>query len=98
MLVSPCGIICNECPYYNNECKGCKNIDGKVFWAADITGNGKCPMYSCAIDDKKLSNCGKCSDLPCQLYYDTKDPDSTEEQHQETILKRVAVLRVNNLR
>lgn len=98
MLVSPCGIICNECPFYNNACDGCKNIDGKVFWSADVTENGICPMYDCSINDKKICNCGKCKELPCQLFYNTKDPEITEEQHQESILKRVAVLRVNNLR
>ncbi|NVN94566.1 MAG: DUF3795 domain-containing protein [Bacteroidetes bacterium] len=98
MLVSPCGIICSECPYYNNECTGCKNNEGKVFWSKDVTENGICPMYDCSINNKKLSNCGKCNEIPCQLYYNTKDPDISEEQHQESILERVAVLRVNNLR
>jgi hypothetical protein len=97
MLVSPCGIICDECPFYNNSCNGCKNLNGKVFWSENFTGNGVCPMYDCAVNDKKLSNCGKCKELPCQLYHNTKDPDISEEVHQESILNRVAVLRVVNL-
>ena len=52
MLVSPCGLICDECPYYQKECKGCRNVEGKVFWSADFTENGKCPMYDCSINKK----------------------------------------------
>jgi len=54
-------------------------------------------MYNCAVNDKKLSNCGKCKEVPCQLYYNTKDPDISEEVHQESILQRLAVLKVINL-
>ena len=58
MLVSPCGIICDECPFYNNTCKGCKNINGKVFWSADFTANGVCPLYDCSINNKTRPRAG----------------------------------------
>ncbi|MFZ4401455.1 MAG: DUF3795 domain-containing protein [Bacteroidales bacterium] len=95
MLVSPCGIICDECPYYQKECKGCRNLDGQVFWSADVTEKGICPLYDCSVNSKELGSCGKCNELPCTLYYTMKDPDSTEEQHQESIIKRVDVLKSN---
>ncbi|MCX6232198.1 MAG: DUF3795 domain-containing protein [Bacteroidetes bacterium] len=98
MLVSPCGINCDNCPFYKSGCEGCKNLKGKVFWSADFTGNGICPMYDCSVNNKNISNCGKCKDLPCDLYYNTKDPDISEEQHQKSILKRVSVLKEFNLR
>jgi hypothetical protein len=93
MLISPCGIICDECPFYNHACSGCKNLEGKVFWSADITENGSCPMYDCAVDVKQLGNCGTCNELPCELFYATKDPDISDDQHQESIVKRVNVLK-----
>jgi len=95
MLVSPCGIICNKCPYYMNLCKGCKNLDGKVFWSADVSENGICPMYDCSVNEKEFGSCSKCDELPCELFYNTKDPDITDEEHQASILKRVDVLKNN---
>ncbi len=93
MLVSPCGAICDECPFYNNTCTGCKNLDGKVFWAADFTNNKICPMYDCAVNTKEFGSCSKCKELPCQLFFDMKDPNMSDEQHRESITKRVEVLK-----
>lgn len=44
MLVSPCGAKCEECPFYQNPCTGCKSLNGKVFWAADHIESGICPI------------------------------------------------------
>ena len=96
MTVSPCGAICNECPFYNTECSGCKNLDGKVFWSKDVAENGVCPLYDCSVNEKHLGSCGKCKELPCKLFYNMKDPNMTDDQHQESIVKRVEVLKIRN--
>lgn len=93
MLISPCGVLCDECPFYKNPCDGCRNLEGKVFWSGDVTENGKCPMYDCAVNIKNYGSCGKCNDLPCELFYKMKDPNMTDAEHQESIIKRVIVLK-----
>lgn len=32
-MLSPCGVKCDECKNYNQICKGCRAIEGKVYWA-----------------------------------------------------------------
>jgi len=96
MLISPCGAICDECPFYYNDCTGCKKLDGKVFWSADAAENGICPMYDCSVNKKEYGSCSKCKELPCQLFYNMKDPGMTDEQHQESIVKRIEVLKKSN--
>lgn len=56
---SICGIDCDACKFKTEQnCKGCKEIEGKVFW-------GTCELYACAAS-KELPHCGKCSNFPCQ--------------------------------
>ncbi len=56
---SICGIDCDICKFKEEQnCKGCKAIEGKVFW-------GECELYSCC-DGKKLEHCGKCGTFPCE--------------------------------
>jgi hypothetical protein len=93
MLISPCGAICDECPFYMKPCIGCRNLDGKVFWSDEVSESGICPMYNCSVNDKGFDSCGKCKDLPCEMFYNMKDPNMTEEQHQESIVKRVKTLK-----
>ena len=93
MLVAPCGAVCDECPYLHNGCEGCRSVDGKVFWAADHTEIGICPMYDCSINKNKFHNCGECGELPCNLFTDMKDPGMSDEEHKESIIKRVNVLK-----
>lgn len=93
MLVSPCGAKCEECPFYQNPCTGCKSLNGKVFWAADHIESGICPMYDCAVNNKEYGSCGKCKDLPCDMFYNMKDPNMTDEEHQKSISDRVNTLR-----
>jgi hypothetical protein len=47
------------------------------------------------VNIKKYKNCGACSELPCKLFFDMKDPNSTEEEHQKSIGTRINLLRAN---
>ena len=55
---SACGIDCDTCKFKDEmNCKGCKAIQGKVFW-------GDCELYQCNCE-KKQEHCGKCVQFPC---------------------------------
>ncbi len=55
---SICGIDCDICKFKIEQgCKGCKAIQGKVFW-------GECELYQCN-KSRKQSHCGQCSEFPC---------------------------------
>jgi hypothetical protein len=93
MKTSACGLICEECHFYQKECNGCYQVKGKPFWTADENSPDICPLYDCSINKKGLENCGKCKELPCNLYFELKDPNITEEVHLQTIQIRVSNLR-----
>lgn len=93
MEISACGLFCNDCPFFNKDCKGCYNLKGSPFWTKQATKTGICPIYDCSINQKTYSNCGECNELPCQIYIQLKDPNITDKEHQESIQKRVKNLR-----
>ncbi|MFN8211027.1 MAG: DUF3795 domain-containing protein [Bacteroidales bacterium] len=93
MILSACGLKCDECEHYNKSCTGCINVKGSTFWAKEMMPNKVCPMYDCAVNKKGYRNCDECSELPCQLFMNMKDPSSTEEQHLASIGQRVRLLR-----
>lgn len=95
MLLSACGLICDECEYFNKTCSGCIDVKGATFWAKEMVPGKVCPMYDCAVNKKEFKNCGGCSELPCKLFYDMKDPKSTDEEHQKSIGIRVTLLTAN---
>lgn len=71
------------------------NVKGSTFWAKEMMPEKVCPLYDCSVSKKKLRNCGGCSELPCKMFRDMKDPKTSEEEHQKSILKRVSTLRAN---
>lgn len=93
MQISACGLNCSDCNFLNNPCPGCYEVIGKTFWAKDHTPKGVCPLFDCSVNKKKLKHCGECQELPCKQFYDLKDPNISEQEHYESINKRV-----NNLR
>jgi hypothetical protein len=50
-----------------------------------------CPIYTC-VQTKKFKHCGECEDLPCDIYYNMKDPTMSDDAHQQGIQDRVEVL------
>jgi len=95
MLISACGLICDECQFFNKPCKGCYKVGGKTFWAQEAIPAKICPLFNCAVHELKLSNCGECHQLPCKKFMELKDPHITEEEHKASIQKRVDRLRSN---
>jgi len=95
MLLSPCGVdcegyfeICDEC----KTCGGCRATEGKPFYIKDF-GFEVCPMYDCAVSKKGYQSCAECTELPCQIFYDWKDPSMTDEAHINSINERVKALK-----
>ncbi|HOZ30727.1 MAG TPA: DUF3795 domain-containing protein [Bacteroidales bacterium] len=93
MNISACGLICDNCQFFNKECTGCHQTKGKPFWTAFQENVSVCPLYDCSVNKKNLKDCGGCNELPCKLFYNLKDPNTTEEQHLESIKTRVSVLK-----
>jgi hypothetical protein len=47
------------------------------------------------VNKKGFKTCAECSELPCQIYYDWKDPSMTDEAHIQSIKDRVLLLKEN---
>lgn len=90
-MLQACGANCEGCPSFQKECAGCDQIKGKVYWAQYI-GQVICPMYQCC-HDKALKHCGSCSELPCKMWYEIKDPSYSDEEHIHSINERVRLLK-----
>ena len=54
-----------------------------------------CPIYDCAINKNKFKNCGKCKNIPCSIWKDTRDPSFTDEQFEASINNRMNSLKEN---
>jgi hypothetical protein len=81
------------CEHYPDQtCSGCNAVEGKLFWTKYLNLD-TCPIYNCCRNEKKLTHCGECAELPCQIYFATKDPMQSDEVHQKNIGERVAVLK-----
>jgi hypothetical protein len=92
-MLSACGLLCDTCDHFQNNCQGCYRVKGSTFWAIKGMPDKVCPLYKCAIIDKKYHNCGQCSELPCKKFSDLKDPNSSDEQHNKSIDARVSRLK-----
>lgn len=92
-MLSVCGLLCSQCNFCGNECRGCLVVKGATFWAKEAMPEGICPLYQCAVMDKKLENCGQCSELPCNKFMGLKDPNISDEQHNQSIQERVSRLK-----
>ncbi len=95
MILSTCGLVCDECEFYNKTCTGCRNVKGSTFWAKEMMPTKVCPLYDCSVNTRKYKDCGECDELPCKMFREMKDPNSTEEEHQKSLLTRVSRLRAN---
>jgi len=89
-LISVCGTDCSACYCFGKMCNGCNSCKGKVFHAPE----GKvCPIYDCVINNKCMHNCGECGEIPCKIWFDTRDPKFSDEEFNENIAMRVQTLK-----
>ena len=97
MILSACGLICDECESYGKECNGCIAVKGQTFWAKEMMPDKTCPLFDCSVNKKGLKSCGSCDELPCKMFREMKDPSSTEEQHQLSLVQRVGRLKATSV-
>lgn len=93
MILSVCGLICSECEFFGNRCAGCKRVKGQTFWAVEHLPGKVCPLYNCAINQRGYNDCGDCVEVPCTMFREMKDPNSTDEQHSQGLIDRVTRLK-----
>lgn len=89
MCLSICGLECNECDFYQKECEGCREVKGKPFWTEE-----GCELFFCC-SEKEFITCGDCSELPCKMFVELKDPSVNQEQHLKEVKERVNRLKSN---
>ena len=88
--ISCCGTECAACDFYQKECAGCNECQGRVFHAPQ----GKvCPIYACSVQKHRYATCAGCEQLPCAIWKATRDPQLSEKEFEESICKRVKKLR-----
>lgn len=90
--IGVCGCICSECKIYNKSCDGCHAIKGKACWLDEV-GLDICDFYECAMIKKGIEHCGKCNEIPCNKFWENKNPEWTEEQHRKIVEERVKMLK-----
>jgi hypothetical protein len=91
--IAVCGLLCEECQFFDQTCPGCYKIKGKTFWAEEIMPEKVCPIFDCAVNDKGHNNCGGCLELPCDIFNELKDPNISDEEHEKSILQRTERLK-----
>ena len=81
-MAAPCGLICDECPWYNGEkdvkCPGCLIEKGKPFW-------GECEVFQCTTMNN-VEHCGLCNNFPCETIISQFDPNNPRGE-QEAIFR-----------
>lgn len=93
MLLSACGLDCEKCEFFSTQCDGCHKVKGETFWAKDHLEAKVCPIYDCSSNKNHFSSCANCSDLPCKIFWNLKDPNISEEEHLQSISLRVKNLK-----
>ncbi|HPJ12919.1 MAG TPA: DUF3795 domain-containing protein [Caldisericia bacterium] len=92
MKLTVCGANCSSCPELKQCGKSCNEHEGKPFYI-QYEEEEVCPIYQCAVLRNGYQNCGECPELPCEIYYDWRDPDVSEEDHAKGIEKRTGRLK-----
>lgn len=88
--LSCCGTGCAGCAFYQKECTGCNECQGKVFHAPQ----GKaCPIYACSVQKHRYVTCADCEELPCTIWKATCDPQLSEQEFEQSIRERIRNLK-----
>ena len=90
-LAPPCGMYCKDCGFLGKQCSGCGYVEGKPFWTSEMNPP-ICPIYDCCVNNMQLEHCGLCSNLPCKIFLDLRDPSMSEEEFQQSLQQRQSEL------
>ena len=91
--LSVCGLICSESEFYQKTCDGCYAVKGQTFWAIEMMPSKVCPLVQCAVNERNYKSCGDCSELPCGVFRQMKDPALSDEDHEKMLQVRIDRLR-----
>lgn len=91
-MIAPCGTKCATCKDYPYNCRGCCPLKGKVYWT-EYVGVEICPLYDCPINQHEYTTCAECENIPCQKWFDLKDPAVTDEAFEKEIQERLNTLK-----
>jgi hypothetical protein len=91
-LAAVCGTSCGNCRFHPATCAGCHAVSGKPFWVKEY-GREVCRLYDCAVNQKGITHCGECAELPCTLFMESSDPALSPEQAEASRNKRIAKLK-----
>ena len=95
MSLAPCGIMCGEFEACKEAgCSDCHEIKGQPFYLKEF-GVETCPLYDCPVNKKGYTTCAECSDLPCDIYQEWRDPSMSDEEHENSIIERVNALKAS---
>jgi len=90
--IGVCGCICSDCRIYGLDCGGCHAIEGITCWLDEV-GLAVCDFYECCVIEKGLIHCGECIEIPCQKFWQNKNPKWTDEEHRKIVEGRVVLLK-----
>lgn len=96
VLLSACGLLCDECEAFGKGCGGCIEVAGRPSWANDV-GIEVCELFECAVN-RGFGTCGECDAVPCKRMVELKDPRITQEAHIDDLRARVDRLRSHQSR
>jgi hypothetical protein len=68
-------------------------VKGQTFWAMEHLPTKVCPLYDCSVNKRNYKDCGDCVEVPCTIFREMKDPNSTDEEHQKSLIDRVSRLK-----
>jgi hypothetical protein len=88
-----CGIYCGDCPFLDLQCQGCGYVNGKPFWTDQLPGR-VCPLYECCRNHKQLEHCGLCTEFPCRVFLELRDPNMSDEAFQQALNERQKSLKL----
>ncbi|HHT42051.1 MAG TPA: DUF3795 domain-containing protein [Firmicutes bacterium] len=91
VYVGACGCICSDCRAFGTDCGGCFAIAGKPVWLPEVNLE-VCDFYECSVLDRGFKHCGECSEIPCNKFWENKNPAWTEEQHRQIVEERTKLL------
>ena len=53
----------------------------------------KLVRFMTVLETVNVCNCGECSDVPCKIWFDTRDPIFSDEEFSENVTMRVQTLK-----
>lgn len=86
-LAPVCGLYCGTCTFLGSQCQGCGHVEGRPFWTSQMK-IAVCPLYDCCVNQKQQQHCGLCSEFPCAIFNELRDPSLSDEEADEALHAR----------